>query len=470
MQELTIQLTPKQREFSRAIDQFPVTFYGGARGGGKSYGLRNIMLLRRFKYPGTSGAIFRKSFPELEGNHIRPLFRQFPHLKPYYNESKKILSLPNGSTLEFSYCESEKDVDNYQGREYDDLGIEEAGQWTEVMVNRLRASNRSSKQGVKPRTILTGNPGGLGHQWLKRLFVLRQFKPTERPEDYHFIQSLVDDNPALLDNDPDYVRRLENEPNEAIRKAWRWGSWDVFAGQFFGEIRADIHLIKPFPIPHHWNRFGSYDFGFNHPAAFGWFASDSDGNVYLYRELIEAGLRVDQFANKVAAFEDTKQLYPIVAGHDCWAKKAVVDDRSVPTIAEKFLEYDITLKRAAIDRIVGAAQVRAYLAHEGRPGGRPRFFIFNTCPISFDCLTRMQHDPDRAEDVLKVDAVQGDVNTGDDPYDMIRYGLMSRPVLSEVPRETHPYGSEKWAAQQVTDMEEAAEAYFSKQKDNYTEI
>lgn len=470
MIDINISLTEKQKIFLKAIDDYRVTFYGGAKGGGKSHGLRTIMLLRRFVFPGSTGAIFRKTFPELEGNHIRPIFRQYPQLRPYYNESKKLLTLPNGSTLEFCHCATEADVDLYQGREYHDLGIEEAGQWTEAMFKRLRGSNRSARKDIKPRTLLTGNPGGIGHKWLKRMFIERRFVDLERPEDYFFIQALVDDNPALIENDPDYVHTLDSEPNEALRKAFRYGDWDIFAGQFFSEIRREVHLIKPFPIPHHWNKFGAYDFGFNHPAAFGWFACDEDGNVYLYRELIQAQLRVDQFAEKLNKYEDTKELAPILAGHDCWAKKGAYlnDSATPPTIAEEMMSHNILLKRATIDRIQGASQLRKYLACTNLPNGRtkPRFFIFDTCPVTFDCLTRVQHDPDRMEDVLKEDAVGGDPYTGDDPYDMVRYALMSRPAITDKLEVTYPHGSKDWANQQEAKMKHDIEQHYEDLAEN----
>lgn len=432
MIELKIRLQPKQKLFNWMIQLTPITFYGGAKGGGKSKGLQLIMLLRRFKYPGSHGAIFRRTYPELEGNHIRPLFESFPDLKEYWHESKKLLSLPNGSTLQFCHCSNENDVDLYQGREFHDLAIDEAGQWTEGMFRKLHGSNRSSNPEIKARTILTGNPGGIGHGWLKRLFIDKRFNERERPEDYTFIQALVDDNEALMASDPEYVRRLEAEPNEALRKAYRYGDWEIFAGQFFQEISKEIHFIKPFDIPHHWNRFGAYDFGFNHPGAFGWFANDEDGNTYLYRELVVAGKRVDQFARELNLYPDTARLYPIVAGNDCWTVKGVLNSQGQPpTIAEEFQTHGIQLMRATIDRIQGAAQLRSYLAWREKPNLKPRLCIFDTCPITFDTLARMIHDPARVEDVLKIDATQGDPMSGDDAYDMIRYGLMSRPYLSE---------------------------------------
>lgn len=450
MTELKIQLQPKQKLFVEYVNKYPIVLFGGAKGGGKSKGLQLLMLLRRFQYPKSTGAIFRKTYPELEANHIRPLFQAFPELRQYYQESKKLLTLPNGSELQFCHCKNEADIALYQGREFHDLAIDEAGQWTEAMFRTLLGSNRSSREDIKPRCILTGNPGGIGHGWLKRIFIEKRFNERERSTDYAFIQALVDDNAALMDNDPDYVRRLESEPNEALRKAYRLGDWNIFAGQFFQEISKEIHFINTFTIPPHWNRFGAYDYGFNHPAAFGWFANDEDGNTYLYRELIQANVRVDLFAKEINRYEDTALLYPISAGHDCWTQKSVLrDDALPPTIAEQFLLHSISLKKAVTDRIQGAAQVRDYLAWQKRPNSKPRFYIFNTCPVSFDALSRMIHDPDRVEDVLKIDASEGDAMSGDDAYDMIRYGLMSRPSISDRQIIKHAIGSPSWYNEQA---------------------
>lgn len=464
--ELKIALQPKQKQFLQSVEDYPVTFYGGAKGGGKSAGMRLIMLLRRFKYAGSHGGIFRRTYPELEGNHIRPLFEKFPQLFPYWNSSKKLLTLPNGSTLQFCHCNNEEDVILYQGREFHDLGIDEAGQWTEAMFRKLLGSNRSSSPGIKARAILTGNPGGPGHQWLKRIFIERRFNERERAGDYHFIQALVDDNPALLDNDPDYVHRLESEPNEALRKAYRFGSWDIFAGQFFSEISREVHLVEPFTIPSHWNRFGAYDYGFNHPAVFGWFAVNEDGDVYLYRELVKTQTRVDQFAEMINAHPDTQKLNPIVAGWDCWAKKGTISSGSAPTIAEEFAKHGIYISKAKIDRVQGAAQVRNYMAWQNMASGRnrPRFFIFKTCPLTFDCLSRMEHDPNHVEDVLKRDATEGDPMSGDDPYDMVRYGLMSRPLISEVPRNPGKPGTDQWAKFQEQQLEESIQKQVEREQ------
>ncbi len=97
--ELRISLFPKQREFSDKIEQFLETLYGGAKGGGKSGGMRRILLLRRFKYPGSTGALFRRTYEEIYGNHIKKMFEEYPMLRQFWSEQHNTLQLPNGSSL-----------------------------------------------------------------------------------------------------------------------------------------------------------------------------------------------------------------------------------------------------------------------------------------------------------------------------------------------------------------------------------
>lgn len=429
---LTIQLTKKQSEFDRAIERYPVVLFGGGRGGGKSHGLRLIMLKRRIQYPNSIGYLFRKTFPELEANHISPLFAQFPALREFYNEGKKTLRLPNGSELRFAFCEHERDISKFQGREIHDLAIEEAGDWQEHCFELLRASNRSSLPHIKPRTILTANPGGVGHKFLKRLFIERNFRDGENPDDYFFIPALVRDNPALMRADPLYAERLKGIKNETLRRAWLEGDWDITAGTYFNQLNRRVHLIKPFKIPPHWKWFGGYDYGFNHPAVWSFWVSDEDGNHYCVKEIYQARLGIDDQANRVheilEEFVQTKQKTDrsiiFHAGHDCWAVKKAGD----PTIAEDFIRRKIVLARANINRKLGAKQCREYLGNETR---KPRAFFFETASKIFDCIERMVNDPNDVEDVLKVDSVEGDPNTGDDGYDGgFRYPIMSRPPIA----------------------------------------
>lgn len=445
---LRIRLQPKQKLFAKAVDKYDIVGYGGARGGGKSTGLRYVHLIRRFRYPGSTGVIFRKTFPELLDNHIKPMLKEFPQLSEYWRAGSKDLMLPNGSVESFRHCETMKDAAKYQGQEYQDLAYEEAGDLTEEMFDVLKASNRSGDPKIPARCQLTFNPGGRGHQWLKRRFIKSDLRGDEKDESYCFIQALLDDNPALMKSDPKYEKKLLSIGSEMIRRAWRWGDWDIEAGQYFSDLNRDIHFIEPFEIPHYWRKFGSYDHGWTHPAVFLNWAIDEDGNLYVTREFAKARQSIEDVSREIKSHPEFKQISIYHAGHDCWVDKGSAfsaDQKPVaPTIAEQFAEYKIYLKPANITRIQGAQIIREHLrydvAKDEKTGEelsdddtkerifevRPKVFIFNTCPITYDCLSRMIHDPSNVEDVLKEDAKDGDPNTGDDAYDAFRYGLMSR--------------------------------------------
>lgn len=469
--KIEIQLTDKQSELHDALDKFDVVGYGGAKGGGKSHGLRSVLLLRCLTRPGHIGALFRRTYPELEENHISPLFRQFPFLRGFYNSARREIRIPEmEAELKFRYCERQTDVDKYAGREYHTLGIEEAGDWpTEMAFRLMRNCNRSTVPGIKSATALTFNWGGIGHSGLKRIFVTKDLRESESKLSFNFILAKVEDNPAILEHDPGYLDRLESEPNEALRRAYRHGDPDIIAGQYF-DLRRDVHVIKPFKIPSYWNWFGSYDYGFNHPAVFLFFAVDTDGIVYLVHEIIKAKSGIIEQAKSVGDFlrlklengERSNEEILFQSGHDCWSKKK----GSEPTIAEDFGDgavvgksNTITLVRAKIDRILGAHRVRQFLSYQKDQTGKrigPNLFIFDSCVNTIECITRMVHDPNKLEDVLKVDAIDGDPLTGDDPYDALRYGLMSRPALSMAHFPEPKRGEPGFTKKEEEEMEKAA--------------
>lgn len=432
MTDLRIRLTEKQSQFDRLIRTTENVFYGGAKGGGKSHGLREIMLKRRIEIPESYGVIFRKTYPELYNNHIFPLLRKFPVLKEWYQQGNKEIHFPNKSVLAFRHCQYEKDLGLHQGQEYHDLAIEEAGEWPEDWFWTLKGSNRSGRPGIQPRCLLTGNPGGIGHKWLKRLFIDRNYRPeAESPEDFGFVPALVYDNPALMKNDPTYIKRLKAHKNPMLVKAYLEGSWDIRAGQYFDVVSRNTHVVEPFEIPDHWERMAMFDYGYNHPSAFIWLTSDSDGNCYVYREYGRAGRRPEEVAHDVMdMMEDgeIEKLSNIPAGHDCWTKH-----RGDPSIEEKFStasDQKLILVKAAIDRVPGAQHLRDYLALNK---GKPRLYFFSTCPMTYDAVTRMTHSTKNPEDVQKVDAEDGDPFSGDDFYDALRYGVMDRPKIAVEP-------------------------------------
>ena len=212
--------------------------FGGARGGGKSWVVRDKAkrLCLHYGSPGEGKEgikvlIVRRTYPELLNNHINVLRLELNGVAKY-QESKKLFSFFNGATIRFGYCSCDRDLDQYQGAEYDVIFLDEATQLQELWIRKITACLRGVNDFPK-RIYYTCNPGGVGHGYIKRLFIDRVFQPGEDPEDYTFIQSLVTDNKALLQSQPDYVKQLEALPPK-LREAWLYGKWDIFEGQFFG--------------------------------------------------------------------------------------------------------------------------------------------------------------------------------------------------------------------------------------------
>ena len=299
MSEVRINLQPKQKQFRQAVRDYPVVFFGGSKGGGKSYGLRNLLLILASENPKSKGLLVRKTYDELLSNHIEQFFRENPDLFQYYNKGDKILSLPNGSTIRFRHLQHKNDVYNYQGQEFDFIGIDELTQHDKDIFTILRSSNRTTNPKIKPRMLLTGNPGGIGHSWVRKLFIVKDYESNERPEDYFFVPAKVYDNAELVDNDPDYIQRLEALP-EDLRRAYLDGDWDVFQGQFFREWDRNIHIVEPFEIYPQWDRMIGVDYGYNKPSSVHWYAVDYSGRLICYRELYETELTFTELGKKIA--------------------------------------------------------------------------------------------------------------------------------------------------------------------------
>ena len=216
----------KQKQFLLATERYVA--YGGARGGGKSWAVRCKAVLLALRYPGCRILILRRTLPELQENHVQPLLKVLRGIA-VYNDAKKRFLFGNSSVILCGYCMRSTDLNRYQGQEYDFIFIDEATQMEEEVFIALKASLRGANDYPK-RIYLTCNPGGVGHSWVKRLFVDRRFLPSEDPLDYRFIPARLSDNQILRERDPSYLKALQSLPGD-LRRAWWDGCWDVFKGQ-----------------------------------------------------------------------------------------------------------------------------------------------------------------------------------------------------------------------------------------------
>ena len=334
--------------------------------------------------------IIRRTLSELRENHILPMLSELRGLAQF-SESKKIFDFPSGSRITLGYMDSERDVLRYQGQEYDVIAIDEATQLTEYQFSTLKACLRGAN-GLPKRMYLTCNPGGVGHAWVKRLFIDRVFQANEDPDDYSFIPAKVYDNEILVNSDPDYVKQLESLPHE-LREAWLCGNWDIFEGQFFSEFSREIHVIPPFDTSyctHHW---AAMDYGFDMLAVL-WLSSDSSGNIFVERELTHSGLTLSKAAELTASYCDKSTEY-IVASPDLWNRR---QDSGLSGVEIMSSEKDLPpLIKADNRRIIGWRYLRELLASKGDRFSS-RLSVFETCCGLIRCLPALLHDRKNPED------------------------------------------------------------------------
>lgn len=420
MGELKLTGYPNDRQKDFFLSTARHIGYGGARGGGKSWAMRRKFVLLALKYPKIKLLLLRRTLPELRENHIMPLLTEL-HGVAKYNDDQKAFTFPNGSRIKLGYCDNDRDVLQFQGQEYDVIGMEEATHFTDAMRVFFTTANRSTRTDFKPRMYYTSNPGGIGHAWFKRLFIDREYLNKERSEDYVFIPAKVYDNKVLMESNPEYIETLENLPDD-MREAHLHGNWDVFAGQYFRGWRRDTHVIPVFNIPPNWMRFCSIDWGYNDPCAVYWHAVH-DKRVYTYRELYITQTNASEVAKKIVDLSQGENIEYTVASPDMWQKRGIgsKDVSQGESIADIFMDGDVWLQKADNSRILGWTRMREYMKMS--TDGLPYWVITENCTNLIRTIPQLIHHDRQVEDVS--DKVE------DHGPESCRYALMSRPDPTE---------------------------------------
>lgn len=382
-------LNPKQKQFCQARSRYVA--YGGARGGGKTHVIRIKGIGGALHYPGIRILYIRREYPELEQSIILPMRRMIPSPVASYHGGMRMFSFANGSIIKFGHYGSGDDAE-YQGQEWDWIFVDEATQFTEDQFRTLGACLRGAAR-LPRRMYLTCNPGGVGHQWVKRLFVDRRYRPGEDPTDYAFIQATVDDNPQLLAASPAYKQMLDLLP-ENVRRAWRYGDWDALAGGFFPEFSRERHVAPPLPrVPAAWKKYRAIDYGLDMFACL-WVAVDFQGRFHVYRELQQSGLIVSQAARLARSLTPPEEHIEFtIAPPDLWSRQK----DSGRTMAELFAENGVPLRRAGNSRVHGWMAVKEAL----RPmdgDGRPGLLVAADCPGLIHSLRCIRHDEKNPDD------------------------------------------------------------------------
>lgn len=397
--------------------------FGGARGPGKSHALFAQIALDdcqrianlKVLYLRKVGKNAREQFEDLRRSVLR-------FARHDYNRNLGIVTFPSGSRIVIGHFKNESDIDSYLGLEYDVICIEEATTLTESKYKTLRDSNRTSKPDFRPRIYCSTNPGNVGHGWFKKRFIEPARSGAER--DTRFVFATVDDNKFI---DRDYVLKLEDNTGWKL-KAYRYGDWDIAAGQFFTNFNyeAVVKVISA-PPPVYQTVWCAMDYGFTHWTVVYLF-SYYDGVIQIVDEFRARKQLPDQNAAEIIAMlrrnnVEFWRLEAFVAGKDVFAQKG---DSMGKTIAEQYAEHGIILTPANTDRINGAGELLKLFGDPLREENPlpPRIEISTRCAALIETIPNLQHDPHRPEDVLKINA-DDDGNGGDDEYDAARMGVMA---------------------------------------------
>ena len=417
---------------------------GGAAGGGKSDALIGMATVAAFTFPGISIGYFRREFPDLEGPG-GAIMRSKEILSGIasYHATQHRWTYPTKSILQFCHCKDENDVYGYKSQQFDIVLIDESTEFTRFQYRYLLTRNRATKKGIIPFMALATNPGGPGHGWFRDDFVdagpFEQVNDVEvEPtifEKHIFIPAKLSDNLILEKRDPGYRASLAAQ-SDLIRRQLLEGDWDAYAGQYYPEFKRDIHVVKPFDIPEYWKRFRSLDYGLDTTACY-WWAVDTHGKCFIYRELHEPNLNLSQAAKKILDMtpSDEKISYT-VASPDLWNRRQETGKSGM----EIMIQAGLTgLIKANNSRIPGWRALREYLTpyKDEQEIMTANLQIFSHCMNLIKCLPLLQHDETNPEDAA------------DKPHNIthapesIRYGVASRPQLTFVnnakPRDTFIY-------------------------------
>jgi hypothetical protein len=418
-------------------------FYGGARGGGKTYSLL-IAPLRFVDKPTSRALLIRRSMPELR-DVIFQTQQLYPKAVPgaKFKTQENTWHFPSGARIEFGYCENLTDVLRYQGQSYSWIGVDELPQYESPDVwHFLRSSLRSADPSIPLHFRATGNPGNRGSRWVKELFIdpaepnTRFTKKVEYELNGRtlsteitrkFIPASVWDNPYLT-QDSSYIAMLASLP-EVKRKQFLYGDWDVVEDGAFSEFNRSTHVVEPFEVPNGWTKIRAADFGFSSPSAILWGAVDYDNNIWIYRELYVSKVTADQLGRMIREVESSDgKIYDAVLDSSCWARRG---DRG-PSIAEMLNAEGCRFRpsdRSPGSRISGKIEVHKRLMVD-EDTEEPRLRIFENCPNLIRQLSSLPLDKNNPEDV--------DTKAEDHAYDALRYMVSSRPTNIRTAFENTP--------------------------------
>jgi len=412
-----------QEKASNLLEDHDYVLYGGSRGPGKSYWLRwqaIAMLIgwaEAYKIQGITGGLFCETFPALKQRQLTKIAKEVPQ-----SVGKVKTSLEHGLALHINpslgggilYLGNLDDPSKYQSAEFALVAVDELTKNPFETFDELRGSMRFP--GIpNPKFLGATNPGGIGHLWVKALFVDSDFsahKPLEKIRDkFAFVRALPNDNPFLTQK---YYDEILGTLDEQLEKAWRYGSWEAFKGQVFREWVPAEHIVEKFDIPDHWPRRRGIDPGYSAPACCLWSATDpSTGRVYIYREAYGAGVTDKGIAKTINEYSGNEIYQVTFADPALWQPKNM--EGRISSGADEFVREGIPVVKGDNRRLNGKAKIHRMLAPLA--DGEPGLVVFRNCKNLIRTLPALVY----SEKLGKQEDV--DTESEDHPYDALRYIL-----------------------------------------------
>jgi len=446
--------------------------YGGAAGGGKSHLARAAAISWCYDIPNLQVYIFRRTSPDLWKNHMEGP-TGFPAMLAEWtnaglvniNQSKGFIEFWNKAKIHLCHCQHEKDIYSYQGPEIHVLIIDELTQWLWSMYTYLRGRLRlgglivpEKYKGVFPRILCGANPGGIGHNSVKFAFIdnCRPFEIRQMPQDEgglkrQYIPALLEDNPTLTENDPDYEYRLEGLGNKALVKAMRWGLWDIVSGGAIDDVwDMTKHIVEPFDIPKTWRIDRSLDWGSSKPFSVAWWAESDGSDVVVSPGKTRAFpkgtvFRIAEYYGwnglpnegcRKSAPDVAKEIKNIEAGSSILSGFRVNPgpaDTSIWDADDEGQSISAKMERQGVrwtkadkrpgSRKAGLEEVRDRLSNGLKiPIEKAAMFIFSTCGQFIRTVPTLSRDQKNPDDV--------NTNAEDHVYDEVRYRLMTKRITT----------------------------------------
>lgn len=269
---------------------------------------------------------------------------------------------------------------------------------------------------------LTYNP------WVNSHWTKTRFWDNEDPEAFT-LTTTYHCNEWIDDAFKERMERLRIT-NPTRYKVVGLGEYGMPGGTFFEEFSESVHVVKPFVLPNHWQRFRFLDYGLDMTANY-WGAIDTEGHIWVYKELYESNLIISQAAKKIKSLtkEEIRLTY---APPDLWNRR----QETGKSAADIFREHGVSLTKSSNDRVAGWLNLKEWLnpyetldEQTGETVTTAKLKIFSNCTNLIRSLPQLQRDPSDPNDVAT------------EPHeithapDALRYFCVMRTYPSKKPRK-----------------------------------